>query len=106
MSIERNNRLAEIAKTSYPGWWPLIEPLVNEVNEKNFEIHQIKEKFGTLRFYFYPHEDELSNQVIMAERASGSVCSECGAAGKHAIPRTGWIPSICDSCYDARQERY
>ena len=37
-----------------PGWYPLIIDLADAIAEllPNYEIHQIKEKYGTLRFYW------------------------------------------------------
>jgi hypothetical protein len=36
-----------------PGWYPLIIELDNKLAEifSNYELHQVKEKFGTLRYY-------------------------------------------------------
>ena len=55
---------------------------------------QVKEKYGTLRFYL-SHEDEyVSGVVAMAEYMSGVICETCGAPGK--TWGTGWVRTLCD----------
>lgn len=56
---------------------------------------QIKEKFGTLRFYV-DYSDEYSRGVIeMAENMSARTCETCGAEGTR---RDGsWIRTLCDT---------
>ena len=58
-------------------------------------LDQIKEKFGTLRFYYTGGDDEISGMVRMAESMSGVVCEECGAPGKRR--GSGWIYTACDA---------
>lgn len=43
-----------------PGWYPIIVRLADEIAEllPAYEIHQVKEKYGTLRFYWgAPHRE-------------------------------------------------
>lgn len=55
---------------------------------------QVKEKYGTLRFYL-SHEDQyISGVVAMAEYLSGLTCETCGAPGKER--GGGWIRTLCD----------
>jgi hypothetical protein len=58
-------------------------------------LDQVKEKFGTLRFYYTGGDDEISGMVRMAESMSGVVCEECGAPGKRR--GGGWIYTACDA---------
>jgi hypothetical protein len=58
-------------------------------------LDQIKEKFGTLRFYYTGGDDEISGMVRMAESMSGVVCEECGSPGKRR--GGGWIYTACDA---------
>ena len=58
-------------------------------------LDQVKEKFGTLRFYYTGGDDEISGMVRMAESMSGVVCEECGAPGKQR--GGGWIYTACDT---------
>jgi len=55
---------------------------------------QVKEKFGTLRFYYYGGDDVVSGIERMAESMSAVMCEECGAPGKSR--RGGWIQTLCD----------
>lgn len=79
-----------------PGWWPLIEPLVLEVQRVGGHITQIKEKFGTLRFYFVAPEaeyDRIDDLVHEAEYASSMTCEECGAEA--TTHHQGWWKTLC-----------
>jgi hypothetical protein len=58
-------------------------------------LDQVKEKFGTLRFYYTGGDDHISGMVRMAESMSGVVCEECGAPGKRR--GGGWIYTACDT---------
>jgi hypothetical protein len=55
---------------------------------------QVKEKFGTLRFYYHGGDDVIDGMVQMADALSGVTCEECGAPGK--LRQTGWIRCLCD----------
>ena len=62
--------------------------------EKLPMIVQVKEKYGTLRFYYYGGTEEMEHYVSMAEHMSAVTCEECGAPGKE---RPGsWIKTLCD----------
>lgn len=55
---------------------------------------QVKEKYGTLRFYV-SHSDEFIDGVIaMAESMSTRTCETCGAPGKRR--GGGWLYTACD----------
>lgn len=67
------------------------------------EATQVKEKFGTLRFYLIvpmEHEDEVDAMVTKAEDESGITCEDCGARGK--TRGKSWISTLCDSCNSKR----
>lgn len=87
--------------TCGPGWLPLVEALVVELNslpEGNWSksVFQIKEKFGTLRFYI-DQASELAYSIIMKyESKSGGVCEYCGAPGM--LRRKGWYKTLCGEC--------
>jgi len=56
-------------------------------------LDQVKEKFGTLRFYYSGGDDYIRGMVSMAESMSGVTCETCGKPGT----RTGgsWIKTAC-----------
>lgn len=56
---------------------------------------QVKEKFGTLSFYYSGGDDYISGLVSMAESMSSCICEECGSLGR--IRQGGWIRTLCDT---------
>ena len=58
-------------------------------------LDQVKEKFGTLRFYYTGGDDEISGMVRMADSMSGVTCEECGNPGQSR--GGGWIYTACDA---------
>lgn len=63
---------------------------------------QVKEKFGTLRFYYSGGDDIVSGIVRMADSMSEVMCEECGAPG---VTRSGgWIRTLCDTHAEGRDE--
>jgi hypothetical protein len=64
---------------------------------------QIKEKFGTLRFYYNGGDDQIFGMVRMAESMSSVTCEECGSPGETRGP--GWIRTLCNTHEKAYQNR-
>jgi len=63
------------------GWFDLIwklcedlEPLVGP----DFEVIQVKEKFGGLRFYVDNATAQANDRISQAENDSYEICEECG----------------------------
>jgi alkylation response protein AidB-like acyl-CoA dehydrogenase len=95
------------------GWEPLIreaaqkiEALMDKIPKEEleqaladgaFQAMQIKEKFGTMRFYLSSATDEMWKVAEEAERKSQAVCEECGVAG--SLRNGGWLKTLCDSCH-------
>lgn len=83
-----------------PGWYPILAELEGRLREidPDYRVLQIKEKFGTLRFYWTSRHDEAAQvAVAAAEAASARTCERCGAAGRLRIRRT-WMQTVCDAC--------
>lgn len=59
-------------------------------------VTQIKEKFGSLRFYYTGGDEYVSGMVALAESMSNVICEGCGAPGSKT--RSGWIRVLCNSC--------
>jgi len=93
------------------GWFDLIWNLSEKLENINKSLPsdsdlfvvavQVKEKFGTLRFYTggIPSSvsDEVGKFINEAETASEKTCEECGKDGKS---RTGgWVKTLCNDCY-------
>jgi hypothetical protein len=104
------------------GWYLLIDKLCSslqwdtDTNKYPQVIAlQVKEKFGTLRFYYSfdcsenaGKEDErtsvrrcseMDGAVQFAESMSSVICMECGNTyGTGVKPYGGWYLSLCDGC--------
>ena len=102
------------------GWFNILDQLMGNIqhhidwNNKNFEkgykqykqvpqvtLDQVKEKFGTLRFYYSGGDDEISGMVRMAESMSGVTCEGCGNPGERR--GGGWVHTYCTPCEEARE---
>jgi DNA-binding PadR family transcriptional regulator len=99
-----------------PGWIPIILALDSylSVLVPGYEVHQCKEKFGTLRFYWaWPEGTPETVRgaadllVRAAEVASAHTCELCGTHDDVRIrkPNGFWIRSLCPRCAagEARQ---
>jgi hypothetical protein len=85
------------------GWFDIVwrlckdlEPLVAEVEKagRRFEVLQVKQKFGGLRFYVNHGTDAIRNLIEAAQLESVRTCELCGQTGSR---RDGdWIPAVCD----------
>lgn len=56
---------------------------------------QVKEKFGTLRFYYNGGDEYTHGISVMAEYMSATTCEECGSRGRRRPG--GWIQTLCDT---------
>ena len=89
------------------GWKPLYQPLIDYVekynigkkDEEKMEIHQIKEKFGGLRFYVNFYTDELREMIREAEEKSFTTCEMCGKHIDKPITENYWIYAECEDCH-------
>lgn len=55
---------------------------------------QVKEKFGTLRFYIDGGDETINALTSMAESMSARTCEKCGAPGK--LRGKTWLYTACD----------
>lgn len=92
------------------GWQPLIDECISICDEApEWEIQQIKEKFGTLRFYFsHKGEGDWFERVYIVEGKSAHVCEECGEPGTIRQPTGrayGWLRCLCPEHHAERDEQ-
>lgn len=93
------------------GWYKAFgEQMVDELNEilvkhnstETYRIDQIKEKYGSLRWYdsgySYQAQDELSAWSTKYSHLSEETCVICGAPAKIRTDM-GWISPYCDKHY-------
>lgn len=59
---------------------------------------QVKEKFGSLRFYYSGGDEYISGLVQEAEDMSGFICEDCGSSGVDIGTTKGWIQHLCPRC--------
>ena len=98
------------------GWFNILDQLMGNIqhhidwkNKKEevvvqVTLDQVKEKFGTLRFYYTGGDDIIDGMVRMAESMSGVTCEECGNPGKQI--GGGWVTTLCEAHAEARSIVY
>ena len=114
------------------GWFNLLDEMCAKINDAYIEekmkpdiiIDQIKEKYGTLRFYYHfdgndpfinafdaigagtlrikpkgdkPVYEKISEIVSWGEEQSGHICEICGKPGE--LRNNGWLMLRCDECW-------
>jgi hypothetical protein len=58
---------------------------------------QIKEKFGTLRFYYSGGDEYIRGLDAMAASMSGVICEQCGNPGiSRSTKKQRWVLVLCD----------
>jgi hypothetical protein len=73
-----------------------LKALVDQAREDLPRIVQVKEKFGTLRFYTGTAvSTEMSAYIQFAESMSGKICETCGSPG--TVRTGGWLKTLCDN---------
>ncbi|WP_162820443.1 hypothetical protein [Microvirga calopogonii] len=88
------------------GWRNLLVDLIRKIDAHvqgewrkgdedlpGFQVTQVKEKFGTLRFYCWGSDDQIDAWIEEAEEASANTCELCGKEGK--IYGHGWYMTRC-----------
>jgi hypothetical protein len=95
------------------GWYDLINTLCHGAQEHiNWTVKamhnnnnkfcpqitavQVKEKFGSLRFYYDGGDDYIRGMVSFAESMSAKTCENCGE--KATVKTNGWIKNLCSPC--------
>ena len=97
------------------GWHQLVVDCDLELAaiDPNYKIYQIKEKFGTLRYYFQQSDGLTSDQnsysptrlqmnkiVSTYESVSSYNCENCGIMGAQLRRDLGRWQTLCDKCKD------
>jgi len=78
------------------GWAELIKIGFRRCQRKGARIYQIKEKFGTLRFY-----TDARVNVEDIEKLSQITCERCGRFGEYR--EGGWVKTLCLECNERRK---
>ena len=75
--------------------------------DTGFEVVQVKEKYGTLRFYTggttpsREVDDKIQEYVSFAEMLSECICETCGKPG--SLRPMGWYKTLCYDCCSPHQ---
>jgi hypothetical protein len=102
------------------GWQKIVDDLEAQLRylDPNYTVAQVKEKFGTLRYYYdstHPYgsvpQKIMDNCVSQAEWLSGVTCESCGVSGHSKkvgdkyIPLNietkathYWVQTLCAEC--------
>jgi hypothetical protein len=87
------------------GWFNILNMLSRNIQHyldwkpevPQVTISQIKEKFGSLRFYYEGGDEYVKGMVSMAESISEVTCEKCGNPGE-TKDRNGWLVTMCNQC--------
>ena len=90
--INRQGALGAVGK----GWAGIINNLY-DAKPKDVYVVDVKEKYGTLRFYVGSAPEWYFDLIDYYEHQSGEICENCGAKGE-TVSRRGWLKTVCDNC--------
>jgi hypothetical protein len=86
------------------GWHSMIVAALEQIDAlvggdaSKFQVDQIKEKFGTLRFHCRVEDDALRDAILKIiddiETRSASMCERCGAPAQ-VHQYAGWLGCLC-----------
>lgn len=96
----------------YPpdGWLQLVLRLDENLAAvaPDYQVVQVKEKFGLLCYYVagYPVErhDDVYALIRAAETQSASTCQNC-SAGNASLRDHGWVATLCNACNSPNNPR-
>lgn len=84
------------------GWFDLLDELCTQIQKrvdqqgiKQVVAHQVKEKYGELRFYHSCGDDVVDLMVQNAEARSEQICEKCGRPGALVESSNGWLQTRC-----------
>jgi len=103
------------------GWYNLIYNLCKDIYDyfiekygkipEYFNVVQVKEKFGSLRFYITQAPKEIHDMIYEAEKRSYFICENCGKECPQPTPdkeyksfyrdKLSWIQTLCDECLES-----
>ena len=88
------------------GWGELGRKMIEECEavEPDFEIIDLKEKWGMIRMYAYPCSDKITEIEHKYEKLSSHTCCKCGKPATKIS--TGWICPWCDECGTDEEKYY
>ena len=96
MNIKRESAKHMVGK----GWSKIIDYLYDNLPiPDRLKVYQVKEKFGTLRFYTSGTTKDEDVIIRNAENMSGETCEVCGEPG--SVRSQGWwLTCWCDKHFE------
>jgi len=95
------------------GWYDLIRelcekiyPLLKDDIEDDREMYavQVKQKYGSLRFYMSHATDEIFDIIEEYEKKSTTICEDCGKPGY--LNNKGWISTLCEEHHKSQNSSW
>jgi len=87
------------------GWYTLLDVLCRQIQhhqqwnmQKDLHpvvLEQVKEKYGTLSFYYRGGDDVVAGLVQMTEAMSAKTCERCGQSGR--VRGGSWLKTLCET---------
>lgn len=81
------------------GWFALLDTLCAQICRHATgelpQAAQVKEKYGTLRFYLERYDELAEHYIDAADFLSGVICDHCGAPGWTL--GSVWVATRCDA---------
>jgi hypothetical protein len=99
-------RIHTFYTTKYIGHGPDKE-IYHHVVPPYFEVLQVKEKWGSLRFYITGAPMEVHDMIHEAEHQSFYICEICGKRAEKSFSKDyksfyrdelPWVQTLCDDC--------
>lgn len=85
------------------GWYELLNKLCEDLQEvidtqniPQVVASQVKEKFGTLRFYHRGGNGKTKVLIETAEDMAEATCEVCGEPARLRQKKGSWIQTLCD----------
>lgn len=107
--VNRNGAMTETAMSwgfsCGDGWFDLVDTLCRNIQSHidnnsrsgheipQVTVDQVKEKFGTLRFYCTGGDELIRGMIWFAESMSSRLCETCGNPGERQPG--GWVRTLC-----------
>ncbi len=116
--LEGGKKIWKSREFYYPlvgmGWYKLIWDMctkIKAVYDKNperyemYNVTDIKEKYGGLRYYTTCSPEEFEEYVREAEGLSYKTCEKCGKPGK-TVEIYSWFSTLCKKHENARRKNH
>ena len=93
------------------GWFWLLMELCSALQwDTNKNRHpqivatQVKEKFGTLRFYTQGEDERQWGMIALAQSMSARICEVCGTTESVELRGKMWVKTMCERCHIERTQ--